>query len=103
MKEVEESSRNNKAMPVKKNRVESNICVNNDVINSNYGAICKTCNECLFFGNHDACVVSFLKSSMCSSVKDVLSTKQLGKYGPKQERSSLILVINGGLLEGDSP
>jgi hypothetical protein len=77
MKEVEESSRNNKVMFNKRNRVDSNICVNNDVINSNSGAICKTCNECLFFGNHDACVVSFLKSSMQSSVKNVLSTKQV--------------------------
>lgn len=83
MKEVEESSRNNKVMLVKKNRVESNICVNNDVINSNSGAICKTCNECLIFGNHDSCVVSFLKSSMCSSVKNVLSTKQVRQVWTK--------------------
>jgi hypothetical protein len=77
MKEVEESSRNNKVMVNERNQVDSNICVNNYVINSNSGAICKTCNECLFFGNHDACVVSFLKSSMQSSVKNVLSAKQV--------------------------
>jgi hypothetical protein len=74
-KEVEESSRNNKTLLNERNRVDSNICVNNDVINSNSGAICKTCNKCLFFGNHDACVVSFLKSSMQSPVKNDLSAK----------------------------
>ena len=76
MKEVEESVRNNKVMSVKKNRVESNICVNNDVINSNSGAICKTCNKCLFYGNHDACVVSFLKPTMKSPAMNVSSVKR---------------------------
>jgi late competence protein required for DNA uptake (superfamily II DNA/RNA helicase) len=74
-KEVEESSRNNKVMLNERNRVDSNTCVNNDVINLNSNAICKTCNECLFFGNHDACVVSFLKSSMQSRVKNILNAK----------------------------
>jgi hypothetical protein len=77
MKEVEESSRNNKVMINERNRVESNICVNNNVINSNSGAIFKTCNECLFFGNHDACVVSFLKSTIQSPVMNVSSAKKV--------------------------
>jgi hypothetical protein len=83
MKEVEESSRNNKVMLNERNRVKSNICFTNDVINSNSGAICKTCNECLFFGNHDACVVSFLKSTMQSPVMNVTCTKRIKKVWNK--------------------
>jgi hypothetical protein len=71
---VEESSRNNKKHLVnEKNRVDSNICLNNDVIDSNSYAICKTCNECLIVGNHDACVVPLFEPPVQSSVKNVLN------------------------------
>lgn len=77
-KKVEESSRNNKKLLVnEKNRIDSNICFNNDVIDSNSYAICKTCNECLTVGNHDACAVSLLKPSMQSSVKNVLNDNRV--------------------------
>jgi hypothetical protein len=83
MKEVEEPSRNNKVMLNERNRVDSNICVNNDVINSNSGAICKTCNKCLFYGNHDACVVSFLKATMKSPVMNVACAKPVKQVWSK--------------------
>jgi predicted nuclease with TOPRIM domain len=76
MKEVEESSRNNKVLLSERNRVVSNICVNNDVINSNSDAICKTCKKCLFYSNHDACAVPFLKSTMQSPNMNVSSVKR---------------------------
>lgn len=52
-----------------KNRVDSSICLKRTVINLNSNATCKTCNGCLISGNHDECVLSFLKSSYKSSVK----------------------------------
>jgi hypothetical protein len=52
-----------------KNRVDSSISYKRTVINSNSYATCKTCNGYLISGNHDDCVVSFLKSCHPSSVK----------------------------------
>ena len=52
-KSVEDHLRNNKFDLDKKNRVDSRNCFNQSAINSNSSAICKTCNECLIFANHD--------------------------------------------------
>jgi gas vesicle protein len=74
-KKVEDHLRNNKIDLNEKNRVDSSICVKRTVINSNSNATCKTCNGCLISGNHDECVVSFLRSSYKSSVKFAKSHK----------------------------
>nr|GEU40911.1 integrase, catalytic region, zinc finger, CCHC-type, peptidase aspartic, catalytic [Tanacetum cinerariifolium] len=50
-KKVEDLPRNNKSNLKQKNRVNSSISYKNTVINSN--SMCKTCNKCLIFANHD--------------------------------------------------
>ena len=57
------------------------------VINSNSDSVCKTCNKCLIFGNHDACVKKFLKRHDRSSVnrvrQSVLNTRVWKPTGRK--------------------
>ncbi|GKA35845.1 hypothetical protein Tco_0722336 [Tanacetum coccineum] len=59
-KEVEEHLRTIKSVWTKVNRVDSSISSKCVVINSNSESVCKTCNKCLIFANHDMCVVKSL-------------------------------------------
>ncbi|GKF08303.1 hypothetical protein Tco_0042527, partial [Tanacetum coccineum] len=59
---VEDHPRINKSVWTKVNRVESSISSKRVVINSNSKSVCKTCNKCLIFANHDMCVIKPLNS-----------------------------------------
>ncbi|GJV77652.1 hypothetical protein Tco_1509236 [Tanacetum coccineum] len=61
-KKVEDHPRINKYRWTKVNRVYSSINSKCFVINSNSESVCKTCNKCLIFANHDMCVVKTLNS-----------------------------------------
>ncbi|GJW25895.1 retrovirus-related pol polyprotein from transposon TNT 1-94 [Tanacetum coccineum] len=52
-KKVEAHPRNNKSKMKQENRVDSSISYKRTVINSNSNSMCKTCNKCLIFANHD--------------------------------------------------
>ncbi|GKC65213.1 hypothetical protein Tco_1097811 [Tanacetum coccineum] len=84
-KKVKDHPRNNKSNLKQKNRVDSSISFKRTVINSNSNSVCKTCNKCLIYANHDKCVVKYLTSVNAPPfVKDVLSTfkqvwKEIGK------------------------
>nr|GEW25802.1 integrase, catalytic region, zinc finger, CCHC-type, peptidase aspartic, catalytic [Tanacetum cinerariifolium] len=62
-KNVEDHYRKNKSKLSKKNRVDLSTSVRRTVYNTNSNSLCKTCNECISFVNHDQCVDNFLKSS----------------------------------------
>ncbi|GJZ06944.1 retrovirus-related pol polyprotein from transposon TNT 1-94 [Tanacetum coccineum] len=79
-KKVEAHPRNNKSKLKQKNRVNSSISSTPTIINLNSNSVCKTCNKCLIFANHDKCVVKYLKSVNAPTVKNVLSiVKQVWK------------------------
>ncbi|GJU60294.1 retrovirus-related pol polyprotein from transposon TNT 1-94 [Tanacetum coccineum] len=80
-KKVEDHPRNNKSHLKQKNRVDSSISSKRIIINSNSKSVCKTCNKCLIYGNHDKCVMKYLMSVNAPPVKNCL----------------LMLVINGSL------
>nr|GEW18202.1 retrovirus-related Pol polyprotein from transposon TNT 1-94 [Tanacetum cinerariifolium] len=52
-KKVEDHPRNIKSNLKQENRVDSSISSNHTVINLNSRSVCKTCNICLIFANHD--------------------------------------------------
>ncbi|GKE10303.1 hypothetical protein Tco_1413854 [Tanacetum coccineum] len=60
-KKVEDHPRNNKLILKQKNRVDSSISSKRTIINSNSNSVCKTCNKCLIYANHDKCVVKYMK------------------------------------------
>ncbi|GJZ64372.1 retrovirus-related pol polyprotein from transposon TNT 1-94 [Tanacetum coccineum] len=80
-KKVEDHLRNNKLNLKQKNRVDSSISSKHTIINSNSNSVCKTCNKCLIYANHDKCVVKYLTFVNAPTiVKDTLSTvKQVWK------------------------
>ncbi|GJV68408.1 integrase, catalytic region, zinc finger, CCHC-type containing protein [Tanacetum coccineum] len=79
-KKVEAHPRNNKSKLKQKNCVDSSISSTRTIINSNSNSVCKTCNKCLIFANHDKFVVKYLKSVNAPTVKNVSSTvKQVWK------------------------
>ncbi|GJW91610.1 retrovirus-related pol polyprotein from transposon TNT 1-94 [Tanacetum coccineum] len=80
-KKVEDHLRYNKLNLKQKNRVDSSISSKHTIINSNSNFVCKTCNKCLIYANHDKCVVKYLTSVNAPTiVKDTLSTvKQVWK------------------------
>ncbi|GJW78253.1 hypothetical protein Tco_0139935 [Tanacetum coccineum] len=61
-KKVKDHPRNNKSTLKQKNRVDSSISSKHTIINLNSNSVCKTCNKCLIYANHDKCVVNYLKS-----------------------------------------
>ncbi|GKA33386.1 hypothetical protein Tco_0719815 [Tanacetum coccineum] len=63
---VKDHPRNNKSSLKKANRVDSIISSKHAVINSNSKVVCKTCNKCLIYANHDMCVVKYLNSANAS-------------------------------------
>ncbi|GKB83453.1 hypothetical protein Tco_0950348 [Tanacetum coccineum] len=80
-KKVEDHPRNNKLNLKQKNCVDSSISSKRTAINSNSNSVCKICNKCLIFANHDKCVVKYLTSvNTPPNVKKVLSkVKQVWK------------------------
>ncbi|GJS83495.1 retrovirus-related pol polyprotein from transposon TNT 1-94 [Tanacetum coccineum] len=77
---VEAYPKNNKSNLKQKNRVDSRISSKRTIINSNSNSVCKTCNKCLIYANHDKCVVKYLKYVRAPPVKNVLSkVKQVWK------------------------
>ncbi|GKD91079.1 hypothetical protein Tco_1366586 [Tanacetum coccineum] len=102
-KKVEDHPRNNKSNLKQENRVDSSISHKHTVINSNSKSVCKTCNNCLIYANHDKCVVKYLKSVnapllkmfVVLKVKKVWKPSKLSKCGKKQENCLRMLVING--------
>ncbi|GKA31309.1 retrovirus-related pol polyprotein from transposon TNT 1-94 [Tanacetum coccineum] len=83
-KKVEEHPRTNKSNLKTTNRVDSSISSKRTLFNSNSHSVCKTCNKCLIFANHDMCVVNYLHTVNASpSVKNVVcKVKKVWK--PKQ-------------------
>nr|GEX13801.1 RNA-directed DNA polymerase, eukaryota, reverse transcriptase zinc-binding domain protein [Tanacetum cinerariifolium] len=77
MKKVKVHPRNNKSSVKQKNRVDFSISYQRTVINSNSNSLCKSCNKCLMFVNHDKCVVQSVKSVKKTLVKKVWQIKQI--------------------------
>ncbi|GJR75955.1 armadillo-type fold protein [Tanacetum coccineum] len=65
----------------KRNHVDSSLCVKRTRFILKSVSICKTCNECLVFGNHDKCGVKNLNSMNAKNpkVKDDATVKQVWK------------------------
>ncbi|GJT75570.1 retrovirus-related pol polyprotein from transposon TNT 1-94 [Tanacetum coccineum] len=88
-KKVEEHPRTNKSNLRTTNDVDSSSSPKRTVINSNSDSVCKTCNKCLIFANHDMCVVDYLQfvkaSPSIHNIHNVVhKVKQVWK--PKQVR-----------------
>nr|GEW26028.1 integrase, catalytic region, zinc finger, CCHC-type, peptidase aspartic, catalytic [Tanacetum cinerariifolium] len=90
-KKVEDHHRTNKYRWIKVNRVYSNISSKRVVINSNSESVCKTCNKCLNYANHDMCVVKTLDSiNAIPTVKNALNkTKKVWKEKGKLPTNAL--------------
>ncbi|GJS03992.1 hypothetical protein Tco_0320500 [Tanacetum coccineum] len=90
-KKVEDHPRTNKSVWTKVNRVDSSISSKRVVINSNSESVCKTCNKCLNFANHEMCAVNILSSvNAIPTVKIVLNKgKQIWKPKGKLSDNSL--------------
>ncbi|GKB85548.1 hypothetical protein Tco_0957820, partial [Tanacetum coccineum] len=88
---VEDHPRTNKSVWTKVNRVESSISSKRVVINSNSESVCKTCNKCLIFANHDMCVIKPLNSvNAVPTVKNSLNkVKQVWKVKGKLSANGL--------------
>ncbi|GJX42834.1 hypothetical protein Tco_0257824 [Tanacetum coccineum] len=82
-KKVEEHPRINKFSLKTMNRVDYSISSKRAVINLNSHCVCKTCNKCLIYANHDMCVVNYLHSMNAPpSVKNVV--RKVKKVWTKQ-------------------
>nr|GEV52701.1 putative reverse transcriptase domain-containing protein [Tanacetum cinerariifolium] len=75
---VEAQPRKSKFSSNKNNHVsDCNANVKNIALSKNSANVCLSCNECLFFANHDACVVKYLKDMQ--KLKKAKSVKQKEK------------------------
>nr|GEV61672.1 putative reverse transcriptase domain-containing protein [Tanacetum cinerariifolium] len=65
----------------KRNRVDSSLSVKRTGFISKFVSVCKTCNDCLVFGNHDKCVDKNLNSVNAKNpkVKNDANVKQVWK------------------------
>ncbi|GKC98911.1 hypothetical protein Tco_1169186 [Tanacetum coccineum] len=88
---VEDHPRTNKSVWTKMNRVESSISSKRVVINSNSESVCKTCNKCLIYANHDMCVIKPLNYvNATPTVKNGLNkVKQVWKVKGKLSANDL--------------
>nr|GEV47357.1 hypothetical protein [Tanacetum cinerariifolium] len=77
MKRVENPLRNLN----KHNRADSSLSVKGTGFISKFFSVCKTCNECLIFGNHDKCAVKNLNYVNAKNlmVKNDVNVKQVWK------------------------
>ncbi|GKB58673.1 hypothetical protein Tco_0914859, partial [Tanacetum coccineum] len=80
-KKVDAHPKNNKSKLKQESRVDSSISYKRTVINLNSNSVCKTCNKCLIYANHDKYVVMYLKYvNATPSVKHVVrKVKQVWK------------------------
>ncbi|GJS98701.1 hypothetical protein Tco_0819871 [Tanacetum coccineum] len=90
-KTVEDHPRTNKSVWTKVNRVDSSISSKRVVINLNSESVCKMCNKCLIYVNHDMCVLKCLNSvNATPTVKIILNKgKQIWKPKGKLSDNSL--------------
>ncbi|GJR66793.1 retrovirus-related pol polyprotein from transposon TNT 1-94 [Tanacetum coccineum] len=90
-KKVEDHPRTNKSVWTKVNRVDSSISSKRVVINSNSESVCKMCNKCLIYANHEMYVVNILSSMNATpTIKIVLNKgKQIWKPKGKLSDNSL--------------
>ncbi|GKC96546.1 hypothetical protein Tco_1161988, partial [Tanacetum coccineum] len=86
-KKVEDHPRTNKSVWKKVNRVDSSISSKRVVINSNYESVCKTCNKCLNFVNHEMCVVNILSSVNATPTVKIILNKGKQIWKPKGKLS----------------
>ncbi|GJR57966.1 hypothetical protein Tco_1500128 [Tanacetum coccineum] len=83
-KKVDEHPSTNKSSLKTTNHIDSSISSNLTIINLNSHSVCKTCNKCLIFANHDMCVVNYFHSVNASpSIKKVMRKVQQ-VWKPKQ-------------------
>ncbi|GJW03894.1 hypothetical protein Tco_1562750 [Tanacetum coccineum] len=106
---VEDHPRTNKSIWTKVNRVESSISSKHVVINSNSKSVCKMCNKCLIYANHDMCVIKPLNSGNATptvknglnkvkhvwKVKGKLSTNGLNKAKQVWKATGKVFAIGG--------
>ncbi|GJT55926.1 retrovirus-related pol polyprotein from transposon TNT 1-94 [Tanacetum coccineum] len=72
---VEAQPRKSKSGSNKNNHVlDCNANVKNVALSKNSANVCLSCNECLFFANHDACVVKYLKDETVPPSSNATST-----------------------------
>ncbi|GKE52632.1 hypothetical protein Tco_1487788 [Tanacetum coccineum] len=67
-----------------------NVNVKNVALSKNYDTICLSSNECLFFANHDACVVQYLNKMQKRKVAK--SAKQKENYAPSSSHDMPTIV-----------
>ncbi|GKE68784.1 hypothetical protein Tco_1526856, partial [Tanacetum coccineum] len=102
-KKVEEHPRTNKSILKTMNRIDSSISSQRNVINSNSHSVCKICNKCLIFGNHDICVVNYLHSVNASPSinKVVCKVQQVWKPKFRNDHFGAIMGYGDNVI-GDS-
>ncbi|GKC78324.1 retrovirus-related pol polyprotein from transposon TNT 1-94, partial [Tanacetum coccineum] len=88
-KKVEDHPRTNKSVWTKVNRADSSISSKRIVINSNSESMCKTCNECLNYTNHEMCVVKSLNSVNTTPTVKIVLNKGIWKPKGKLSDNSL--------------
>ncbi|GJV75009.1 retrovirus-related pol polyprotein from transposon TNT 1-94 [Tanacetum coccineum] len=80
---VEAHHRKFKSSSNKKNHVsDCNANVKNVSLSKNFDTICLSCNKCLFFSNHDACVVQYLKKMQKHKVAKSAKQKVKREWKP---------------------
>ncbi|GJW41612.1 retrovirus-related pol polyprotein from transposon TNT 1-94 [Tanacetum coccineum] len=86
-KKVEDHPRTNKSVWTKVNRVDYSISSKRVVINLNSESVCKTCNKCLNFANHEMCVVNILSSVNATPTVKIALNKGNQIWKPKGKLS----------------
>ncbi|GJR24798.1 retrovirus-related pol polyprotein from transposon TNT 1-94 [Tanacetum coccineum] len=90
---VEAHHRNFKSSANKNNHVsDCNANVKNIALAKNSANVCLSCNECLFFANHDACVVKYL-----NDVQERKKAKSVKKKEKKQWKPTGRIFTSVGL------
>ncbi|GJS17833.1 hypothetical protein Tco_0412305 [Tanacetum coccineum] len=83
-KKVEEHPKTNKSSLKTTNHINSSISYRRIVTNSNSHSVCKTCNKCLIFVNHDMRVVNYLHFVNASPYAKNVMRKVQQVWKPKQ-------------------
>ncbi|GKF06182.1 hypothetical protein Tco_0036850 [Tanacetum coccineum] len=88
---VEAHHRKFKSSANKNNHVsDCNTNVTNVALSKNYGTLCLSCNECLFFANHDACVVKYLKKMQKRKMAKSAKQKVKSEWKPTRRISKTV-------------
>ncbi|GJU63743.1 retrovirus-related pol polyprotein from transposon TNT 1-94 [Tanacetum coccineum] len=89
-KTVKDYPMTNKSVWTKVNRVDSSISSKRVVINLNSESVCKMCNKCLIFVNHDMCALKSLNSVNATPLLIILNKeKHIWKQKGKLSDNSL--------------